>query len=97
MYLLFIVGGVILLGMPLPLPYDVAFFVVFAVVVAAVGVCAMVTTVVNPADDFKNTHVSGSLPLSCLVGKGALLLRVQAASEHEYGTLPSVQQVRFWI
>ncbi|KAM7456790.1 hypothetical protein BLSTO_02443 [Blastocystis sp. subtype 1] len=43
--------------MPLPLPYAVAFFVVFAVVVAAVGVCAMVTTVVNPADDFKNTHL----------------------------------------
>ncbi|KAK8832024.1 hypothetical protein WA577_005122, partial [Blastocystis sp. JDR] len=56
-YLLFIVGGVILLGMPLPLPYAMAFFVVFAVVVAAVGVCAMVTTVVNPADDFKNTHL----------------------------------------
>lgn len=57
-YLLFITGGVILLGLPLPLPYAVAFFVVFALVIIAVGVCAMITTIVNPADTFNNTHVS---------------------------------------
>ena len=44
--------------MPLPLFYAVLFYVLFAVAVIAVGVCTMITTIVNPADTFKNTHVS---------------------------------------
>ena len=57
-YLLFIVGGVFLVGLPLPLPYNVLFFVVFAVVLVIVGVYAMTTTVVDPADSFRITNVN---------------------------------------
>lgn len=56
-YLLFIVGGVFLVGLPLPFPYNILFFVAFAVVLVVVGVYAMTTTVVDPADSLRITTV----------------------------------------
>ena len=45
------------MGLPLPFPYNILFFVAFAVVLVVVGVYAMTTTVVDPADSLRITTV----------------------------------------
>ena len=81
------------MGLPLPFPYNILFFVAFAVVLVVVGIYAMTI----PPTPFASQPWVARIDKSRVAGKGALLLCVQETRESEYRALPSLQQMRFGI
>lgn len=57
LYIIIVVCGIVLFGQLLPLPYNIIFYVVSGTGELVVGISAIVTTWIDPADPMKETNV----------------------------------------
>lgn len=61
LYIVIVVFGIVLFGQLFPWPYNIIFYVVSSIGEIAVGILAIVTTWIDPADPMKETNVGESI------------------------------------
>ena len=57
LFVFVVAAGVVFVGMVVPSPYNVLFTVVTTLLELSIVALVAVTTAINPADDFEDTHV----------------------------------------
>lgn len=57
-YLCLIVVNILVIGLPLPSPYNIIFYILSTLLELIILVFGSLTTAVNPADDFSRTNVN---------------------------------------
>ena len=57
LFVVFVAAGVIFVGMVVPAPYNILFTVATTLLELSIIVLVVVTTAINPADDFQDTNV----------------------------------------
>ena len=56
-FLITVVANILIIGRPLPSPYNIVFYIFVTGLELLVFIFAFITTTINPADDFSQTHV----------------------------------------
>lgn len=56
-FLITVIANILIIGLPLPTPYNIVFYILVTGLELLVFIFAVVTTTINPADDFSQTHV----------------------------------------
>ena len=92
-FVVFVIAGVYLVGMVVPTPFNIIFYIISAAMELSIVLLTIFTTVIDPADDFKDANVDGTVMFSLKGGQRSLLFCLSKAGQGFYGALPSLQQV----
>ena len=60
-FVFFIIAGVYLVGMVVPTPFNIIFYIISAAMELSIVLLTIFTTVIDPADDFKDVHVNSAV------------------------------------